>query len=270
MSTSNFLHIGDRISLYHEPTNGFLGAEGFAVTQVGIDRSDGSITGGDKTRSEVRDAVFVVHQMSNCSAAKQIKAYLDRNGVSMAEAQGDARCRPLLEARAKEEKINAQEFEQSKGRDVRYGMIVQLQHDTSHKCVAVLRESAELNRDGRRVALEKDAGEGAWFRIMPRLRVHSEGEKVHVDDPVLLEGVESGLKLNVDANASLSVRRTSQPRTGRRGMSMRFALLTRACPCCHALSCCRTAARRSTPVSRRQRSSWICTGRLRCSARSRC
>lgn len=268
---SNFLHIGDRISLYHEPTNGFLGAEGFAVTQVGIDASDGSVASGDKTRNEVRDAIFVVQQMSNCSAAKQIKAFLDRNGISMAEAQGDARCRTLLEARAKEEKLNAQEFEQSKGRDVRYGMIVQLQHDTSHKCVAVLRESAEINRDGRRVALEKDAGEGAWFRIMPRLRVHSEGEKVHVDDPVLLESVESGLKLNVDVTATLAVRRSnSQLRTGRSLVSPCDSHPSSVSAPSYALPRGRTAARRSTPASRRPRSSSICTGRSRCSAQSRC
>ena len=32
---------------------------------------------------------------------------------------------------------------------------------------------------------------------MPRLRVHSEGEKVHVGDPVTLEHVQSGLRLMV-------------------------------------------------------------------------
>ena len=89
-----------------------------------------------------------------------------------------------------------EEFEQSTGRDVRYGMVVQMQHDTSHKFIVVTRESAVLNKDGRRVTLDSNAGEAAWFKIMPRLRVHSEGEKVHVDDPVLLESVDSNLKLS--------------------------------------------------------------------------
>ena len=100
--------------------------------------------------------------------------------------QADPSCRALLLKKAKEDEANLEEFEQSTGKPVRFGMVVQLQHDTSHKFIVVTRESAELNRDGRRVMLDANAGEGAWFKIMPRLRVHSEGEKIHVDDPVML------------------------------------------------------------------------------------
>ena len=33
-TASSFMHIGDRISLFHEQTNGYLGAEGFSNMQV--------------------------------------------------------------------------------------------------------------------------------------------------------------------------------------------------------------------------------------------
>lgn len=48
------------------------------------------------------------------------------------------------------------------------------------------------------MSLDNNAGEGAWFKIMPRLRVHSEGEKIRVDDPVVLENVDTHLKLCSD------------------------------------------------------------------------
>ena len=148
-STSTFLHIGDRISLFHEPSNGYVGAEGFANVLVACDPSDGKVS-DDKTRNEarraahrcprsrpapaqrgplcpqVRDAIFVVHQMANYSVAKQLKAYLEKNGMTLQEAQGEPRCRALLQQKAKEDALNEEEFESSTGREVRYGMIVQL------------------------------------------------------------------------------------------------------------------------------------------------
>ena len=202
-TASSFMHIGDRITLFHELSNGYLGAEGFSNTQVAIDVDDG-VVAGDKTRSESRDAIFVVHGAANYNAAMKIKAYQAKNGMTMDEVQSDPACRTLLLEKAKEDKLNLEEFEQSTGKPVRYGMVVQLQHDTSHKFIVVTRESAELNKDGRRVMLDGNAGEGAWFKIMPRLRVHSEGEKIHVDDPVMLESVDSNLRLSADPNPSPS------------------------------------------------------------------
>ena len=139
--------------------------------------------------------------MGTYTVAKQLKAFLESKGMTQSEAQGDPRCRALLQGKAQEDARNIEEFEQSMGRDVRYGMVVQLQHDTSHKFLAVTRESAEINKDGRKVVLDNNAGEASWFKIMPRLRVHSEGEKVHMDDPVILESEESGLKLSADTGS---------------------------------------------------------------------
>ena len=67
----------------------------------------------------MRDAIFVVHQMGNFSVAKQLKALLEKNGMTLAEAQGDPKCRSLLQDKNKEDKQNIEEFEQSTGRDVR-------------------------------------------------------------------------------------------------------------------------------------------------------
>lgn len=159
-ASSSFLHIGDRISLFHEGSNGYVGAEGFSNVQVAIDVNDG-IVAGDKTRSEVRDAIFVVHGAANYNATMQIKAYQEKNGLTMAEVYEDPNCRQLLIEKNKEDKLNVEEFEQSTGRDVRNRMVVQMQHDTSRKFIVVTRESAVLNKDGRRVTLDSNAGEAA-------------------------------------------------------------------------------------------------------------
>ena len=88
--------------------------------------------------------------------------------------------------------MNKQAFQQASGREVRYGMVVQLQHNTSQKYLSVAKQASEVNKEGRRVILDREAGEDAWFRIMPRLRVHSEGERVHEGDPMVLEHVNTG------------------------------------------------------------------------------
>ena len=177
-STSTFLHIGDRISLFHEPSNGYVGAEGFANVLVACDPSDGKVS-DDKTRNEarraahrcprsrpapaqrgplcpqVRDAIFVVHQMANYSVAKQLKAYLEKNGMTLQEAQGEPRCRALLQQKAKEDALNEEEFESSTGREVRYGMIVQLQHDTSQQNHGNLCKQPCQSRSGCRLYIHR-------------------------------------------------------------------------------------------------------------------
>lgn len=60
---------------------------------------------------------------------------------------------------------------------VRYGMVVQLRHTSSNKFITVTRQDAQCNPDAREVLVDAEGGESAWLRIMPRLRVHSEGER---------------------------------------------------------------------------------------------
>lgn len=95
-----------------------------------------------------------------------------------------------------EARLNELEFAQKKGGDVRYGMVVELQHFLSGRHVCVSRTRAQSG-DGCKVAVDANAGESGWFRILPRLRVHSEGERVHVADPVVFESMQSGFSLTV-------------------------------------------------------------------------
>ena len=49
--------------------------------------------------------------------------------------------------------------------------------------------------------LEEDAGQSGWFRVMPRLRVHSEGERVRIGDPIILESLVSGQRVMLDVQS---------------------------------------------------------------------
>ena len=90
---------------------------------------------------------------------------------------------------------------QAKGRELRYGQIIELQHELSSKRAQITHHPAVMHKEGRKAEVS-EAGEACWFRIMPRLRVHTEGEKVHVGDPVLLQHVVTGQKLFVAAQSN--------------------------------------------------------------------
>ena len=105
--------------------------------------------------------------MQNYTAATQMRALVEKEGLTIDELKDDERFRKLQEAREREKQRNAQEFQQTRGREVRYGHVVQLQHIISFKYISVQRQSAELNKDAKKVALDRDAGElGVQHRVL--------------------------------------------------------------------------------------------------------
>ena len=112
--------------------------------------------------------------------------------------RGETRMSGLLADREREVERNAREYEQSKGAAVRYGMVIQLQHAISGKHLSVARQAAELNADSRRCLVESEGTDRAWLRVMPWLKVHSEGDHVRANDPVQLVHLATGMRLHVD------------------------------------------------------------------------
>lgn len=190
-----FLHLGDRLALLDESW-GYVGANGFANVQVGASPLDESSAVLSYLTS--RDSVFLVRPQHDYSIVKKMRQEAEKKGLSMAEAKNHPDFRRRLEQREREISMNRQTFQQVIGRELRYGMVIQLQHETSQKYLCVSKQASEVNKEGRRVILDREAGEDAWFRIMPRLRVHSEGVRVHVGDPILLEHVNTLLCLRVE------------------------------------------------------------------------
>lgn len=184
-----FLHIGDLVSL-KDDLGGVVTSQGFSDTQVSLEPDD------EGRQPIPREAIFLVRPQQNYSVERQLEKKLDMEGITRREAMADPQFRQLFDEREKEQKMNLSEFEQVQGREVRYGMVVQLQHVASEAYLMVARQAAEQNRDGRRVKI-RPGSEACWWKLMPKLRVHSEGERVHFSDPVVWENVECGLQLTV-------------------------------------------------------------------------
>ena len=144
--------------------------------------------------------MFIVRLQQNYAAETRLRAKLEERGLNRQEAEAARKLTSFLSARENEKRANWEEFLHRRGSEVRYGAVVQLQHVLSDKYLQVARERME-HRDGRKVTVDRNAGESAWWRIVPALRVHAEGEPVHVGGQILLESVTSSLSLCVAAAA---------------------------------------------------------------------
>eukprot|EP00966_Prymnesium_polylepis_P030917 719468-Prymnesium_polylepis.1 len=153
---------------------GYVGSQGTPATDCYIEQT--SKEEMRISRSVATETVFLMRNQMNYSTAKKMQTLLDKEGMTAADAEGDERFRKILRDREAEKKANMEEFKLAKGRDVRYGAIIQLQHGISQKYIKVSREAAD-QAEGRKVCLDREAAEAAWFRVLPRLRVHSEGER---------------------------------------------------------------------------------------------
>lgn len=169
---TGFLSIGDLLSIRHED-DGRVASEGFfdCTSFLSAEVHD---------RKRARQTVFRVQIHHSYKALTRLRRKLDKLGIhSIAEARASGptgELRELLREYAIEHQRNEGEFEQVRGRAVRYGSVVQLQHESTLKYLIVSRKEAE-HAAGRVLALDGDAGELSWFQLLPRLRVHSSGER---------------------------------------------------------------------------------------------
>ena len=90
-----FLHIGDKVILFEDDANGYLGSSGFSTTQLGV-RPRGD---QDFLKFGVGESVFQIRQQQNYSVTKQMRAFLEREGMTEQEAATDGRYLRLLQAR---------------------------------------------------------------------------------------------------------------------------------------------------------------------------
>ena len=165
----DFLCIGDRITL-HDASRGYVNSDGFADEQCGVSHVTAQ-------RQFPRRCVFVVRQQQSYSVAGMLTAMIEKQGITLDEARVDARnarCAAratspsraahllltgvgrgpcvwhrLFREREQEKQRNLTEFEAARGRPVRYGMVVQLQHDTSFKYMRVSRQACAAATPGQ-------------------------------------------------------------------------------------------------------------------------
>ena len=237
-----FICVGDLVSLSFSveqaegsmaTAGGFLSSEGTpsADVHVHMRRSDDPEKGLPRS-SATPQSIFLVRQQQGYTVAKRLQNRLDREGISLREASERADFTGILREREHEKVQNLEEFEAARGREVRYGTVVQLQHKLSQKYIKVALEAhqGDGGQQGRNVVIDREAAEvsdwsmpvaskpatsqpiftprqthqipqGAWFRVHPRLKVHTEGERVRAGDPLVLESMETGLRIFVDGFA---------------------------------------------------------------------
>lgn len=200
MADVDVIGIGDLISLEAETVNPQTGAQRF----IG-GRMDGSLQAMEEDTIDLGDgfsahAVFVVQSQSTWTRLQAYKTLLEQTGLDPLEAQIHPETRDAyLESKAEFE-LHKQEFERAKGRPVRFGMVVQLLSWSDDKFLSTSRKPVA---GGNMMLLDENAGESSWFRIMPRLRVHNEGERVRIGDPVILESITNHLRVMVGSNLEL-------------------------------------------------------------------
>jgi hypothetical protein len=83
-----------------------------------------------------------------------------------------------------------------------YGQIIQLFHVKSHSFLHVsVNQISETERNASAVLVGDESGSiSCQFQIMPRYKVRSIGDRVAMDDQVVLVSVKRGLRLHVSPN----------------------------------------------------------------------
>lgn len=189
------LHVGDQIYISEGENEGMaLGVLSSGGVQMG------TVAIGTSFSSE---SVFRVHQQHNYTAAKHVRALVESEGRPSIELAAEPAHRRLFAELARERVANSAAFERSVGREIRYGHVIQFEHARTGLMLAVTRQVAHVAKDARQATLEAEAAEAGWFRVMPRLRIHSEGERVRLGNPAILEHVGTGLKLRVERSGKL-------------------------------------------------------------------
>ena len=171
---------------------GSLATQGLSDTQVAIHTTSEC--------SSWHQAAFLVRLQQSYTAEKALRAELQACGLSREQGAANPDFRHLFDAREQEQRLNSYEFQYKIGSDVRFGMVVQLQHSVSQKYLHVSDQQTAA-REGRQVRVDRNAGEGAWFRIVPYLRVHKEGEPVKTPHDALAKELASEPDLKPDSRS---------------------------------------------------------------------
>ena len=198
------IKIGDRVCLEAERLNGATGAPRYVSTASAATNQAMGVKEQDELENDGfwARAVFVVQAQSTWTRMQNFKMLLEQTGIDLLEAPGNPETRGAwLDAQAEFE-LHEREFDRAKGREVRYGSVIQLLHDARSKWLSSSRQSVG-GGGGSRMLLDSNAAESGWFRVMPRLRVHNEGERVRTGDPIVLQAIETGQRVTLSSALEL-------------------------------------------------------------------
>ena len=192
-AAAEHLCFGDLVYLLHDNdrTGGCAETQGF-----GEDIRLAIKTPATAAKDFAKRAVYSVWQQQTISHAIALRNALE-SGKTI--SRSDPQLLLLQQEAEKEATQNTEEFEMIKGNEVRYGMTVSLRHEGSGRFITVSASSSPHDPNAHDVVVSSAVGENMFFHLKPQLgRVHSEGERIHYDDPVQIGSVAHvGVRLNV-------------------------------------------------------------------------
>jgi cytochrome b561 len=206
------LKFGDSISLYSTDLNGYIFSEGYTDRQCRL----------QETTNAFYNCVFRVFPRFKYDIQKIYNEQRKRRERGVGEEEksdtkqfssistfklGSVVGRAITEtfvnsledssimeaALENERQENLLKYQQTVGKEVVYGQVIQLYHVKSATFLtATVKEVATLEKDALKVVLDSEGNEGSWFVVTPRFKSRCEGEPVSFGDQIILENKRFG------------------------------------------------------------------------------
>ncbi|KAF0991205.1 hypothetical protein HZS_6306, partial [Henneguya salminicola] len=202
MRDSQVFCYGDVISLYCEVANakGFLTILGMIDDRLTV--KEGSDTPysipvryrGILTTSLI-DCLFRVVPMLRYSAQNQC---VNTHSTVSNSIRDVYFLKKLQCVASNERKHNLDEIKKMNNVEIAYGSVIQLQNVKCNKYVTVSKKvPAIMEKNAMKVYLDREGNEGSWFTILPYHKMRSPGDKVHIEDCIVLCPINTNHPLSV-------------------------------------------------------------------------
>eukprot|EP00049_Salpingoeca_infusionum_P011225 m.193039 g.193039 ORF g.193039 m.193039 type:complete len:2533 (-) comp14875_c0_seq1:808-8406(-) len=201
------IHFGDQVSFYSAERCGFVASQ----LSPGAFSALGVVPCADKKRpglGNIKTATFVLHPELKYTERRNLNRLIqackkfpsEQITYEVALARADAAMSSRLPSTQElqeqkklaeaEEDDNKGEMKRRIGGEVVYGQIVLLYHTHSQRYVrASTTLTSRTEASNMRVDLHPFGAKSAWFRVLPRYKVRSEGDPVRMNDQIVLESI---------------------------------------------------------------------------------
>ncbi len=151
---------GDEVLFEESVSRGLMRCSTGVGRSLFVDQLQLGAIDPSQTVSAIHECPFVIYPQQQYDAQEQLKKHLAQQGHDKTALLELRRKEPpsmaavvLFDQAEQEEAENARIVTQMRGRELRYGDVVQIQHVWSNEWVSVVREPAELDRQALSIAL---------------------------------------------------------------------------------------------------------------------